>query len=329
VKLATLRNGQPDGCLVVVSRDLCRYVLADAIAANLREAIERWDETAPALTALAAALEGGRAAHVRRFNPADAAAPLPRAFGWLDGSAFLNHIALMTRAFGAAPGPDAASIPLVYQGASDDFLAPYDRVPLPREEDGIDFEAEFGIVLGPVAMGSDAAAAAAQIRLVVLINDWSLRALGPREMATGFGFVGAKPATAFAPVAVTPDELGPAWRDGRVQCPVQVDWNGTRFGTPQGGEMHFSFGEIAAHAARTRNLGPGTILGSGTVSNSAYAEVGSACIAERRAIDMIEHGEIRTPFMRFGDRVRIEVLDEAGATIFGAIDQEVVQAGAG
>jgi fumarylacetoacetate (FAA) hydrolase len=212
----------------------------------------------------------------------------------------------------------------MYQGASDDFLGPIDDVPLPTEADGIDFEGEFGVVTGPVPMGVSPEAALARVRLLVQINDWSLRALGPHEMKTGFGFLQAKPSTAFAPVAVTPDELGSAWRDGRVQMPLQVQWNGERFGEPHGGEMNFHFGQLIAHAARSRRLTAGTIIGSGTVSNVSRA-AGSACIAERRVIEKIDLGEIRTGFMKFGDRVRMQACFEDGqAGPFGVIEQRVV-----
>jgi naringenin degradation protein FdeI len=324
MKLATFKDGTRDGTLVAVSRDLARAAPCADIAPNLREALERWDGVAARLEARCAALEAGIAPGISAFDPRLAAAPLPRSFGWLDGSAFQSHGELMIRAFGLAPDIHDAPIPLMYQGASDDFLGPRDDVPLPDEADGIDFEAEIGVVTGDVPMGARAAEAGRHIRLVVLLNDISLRALAPREMATGFGFLQSKATTSFAPAAVTPDELGPAWRDGRLHLPVRVDWNDARFGAPQAGAMRFSFPELVAHAARTRRLSAGTVIGSGTVSNAAHRAVGSACIAERRAIEMLDHGAPRTGFMRFGDRVRVEVLDEAGRTVFGAIDQRVV-----
>jgi fumarylacetoacetate (FAA) hydrolase len=232
----------------------------------------------------------------------------------------------MEQAFNTPPIPLFDSVPVMYQGASDDFLGPNDDVPLPSEADGIDFEGEFGVVTGSVPMGASPEAALACVRLVVQLNDWSLRALGPHEMKTGFGFLQAKPSTAFAPVAITPDELGSAWCDGRVQMRLQVQWNGERFGEPHGGEMSFHFGQLIAHAARTRRLTAGTIVGSGTVSNVSRA-AGSACIAERRVIEKIDLGEIRTGFMKFGDRVRMQAcFDDGQAGPFGVIDQRVVAA---
>jgi fumarylacetoacetate (FAA) hydrolase len=251
-------------------------------------------------------------------------APLPRTFQWCDASAFLNHGRLMERAFNTPPIPDFDTIPVMYQGASDDFLGPQDDVPMPEEALGIDFEGEFGVVVDRVPMGATPAQALAAVRLVVQLNDWSLRALGPREMKSGFGFLQAKPSTSFAPVAVTPDELGDAWRDGRVHLDLQVEWNGAPFGHPNGREMNFGFGELVAHAARTRRLGAGTIVGSGTVSNADRA-VGSACIAERRVIEIIDHGEPRTAFMRFGDRVRMQARNDRGEAPFGVIEQRVVR----
>lgn len=327
MKLATLNDGSLDGRLLVVSRDGTRAAPAEGIAVSLLQALQQWERTAPALRDLAARLEHGGAPGAFDFDPRRCAAPLPRSPQWLDGSAFLNHGRLMEQAFNTPPIPDFDSVPVMYQGASDDFLGPHDDVPLPDEAHGIDFEGEFGVVCGPVPMGTTPAAALAAVRLVVQLNDWSLRALGPHEMKTGFGFLQAKPSTAFAPVAVTPDELGDAWQGGRVCMPLRVQWNGQRFGEPDGREMNFHFGELVAHAARTRRLAAGTIVGSGTVSNVARS-AGSACIAERRVIEKIELGEIRTPFMRFGDRVRLQACFADGRDgPFGAIDQRVVRAG--
>jgi fumarylacetoacetate (FAA) hydrolase len=229
----------------------------------------------------------------------------------------------MERAFNTPPIPLFDPVPVMYQGASDDFLGPHDDVPLPDEAHGIDFEGEFGVIVDDVPMGCTPAVALTRVRLLVQLNDWSLRALGPHEMKTGFGFLQAKPSTAFAPLAITPDELGEAWRDGRVQLPLHVHWNGRRFGEPDGGEMNFGFGDLIAHAARTRRLRAGTEIGSGTVSNVARA-AGSACIAERRVIEMIDEGRAGTAFMRFGDRVRMAATDPQGGTPFGVIDQRVV-----
>ncbi|WP_225784364.1 fumarylacetoacetate hydrolase family protein [Xenophilus sp. Marseille-Q4582] len=322
MKFATLKNGRKDGRLVVVSRDLRHAVAADDIAATLLDAVERWDEVAAALAQRYDALNAGQAPGAFAFDPVAAAAPLPRAPQWCDGSAFLNHGRLMEKAFDIAPIPDSERIPLMYQGGSDDFLGPHDDVPLPDEAHGIDFEGEFGAIVGPVPMGCTAAQARSRIRLLVQINDVSLRAFGPREMRTGFGFFQAKPSSSFAPVAVTPDEIGEAWRDARVHLDLAVQYNGQWFGEPNGREMNFGFDELIAHAAKTRRLSAGTVIGSGTVSNAGGAK-GSACIAERRAIELIDQGESRTPFMHFGDRVRMEARWQ-GAPVFGAIDQQVV-----
>jgi fumarylacetoacetate (FAA) hydrolase len=326
MKFATYRNGEPDGRLMIVSRDLARTVDATVVAPNLLHALQHWERVAPQLERLSDALNAGRAPDAEFFDSARCMAPLPRTFQWCDASAFLNHGRLMERAFNTEPIPDAGTIPLMYQGASDDFLGPCDPVPMPDEALGIDFEGEFGVVTGQVDMGATHEAAARAIRLVVQLNDWSLRGLGPREMKSGFGFFQAKPSTSFAPVALTPDELGEYWRDGRVHLDLEVTWNDQQFGHPNGSEMHFSFGELLAHAARTRKLGPGTVIGTGTISNAGGAK-GSACIAERRVIEIIEHGAVTTPFMRFGDRVRMCARTPTGDTPFGVIDQSVVHAG--
>ncbi len=317
MRLATLKDGSRDGRLVVVSKDLTRAAFTPDPFHTLQHVIENWDQAAPALDALHP--------DVFPFDPAQAMAPLPRAFQWLDASAFLSHGRLMQQALNLADNPQTEQ-PLIYQGASDDFLGPHDDVPFPREEDGIDFEGEFGAILGEVPMGVSAEDAETHIRLVVQLNDWSLRALAPREMKSGFGFLQAKPSTAFAPVAVTPDELGPAWRDGRVDLALTVGWNGEEFGAPQGGEMDFRFGALIAHAASTRRLRAGTIIGTGTVSNSGADKVGSACISERRALDILA-GRAPTGFLRFGDRVTMEAFDPKGFPLFGQIDQRVVRAG--
>ena len=326
MRFATLRDGSLDGRLLLVSRDGRRAVEAAPVAPSLLAALQRWAHVQPALQALADTLDAGRAAGAFDFDPHACAAPLPRSPQWLDGSAFLNHGRLMDQAFDKPPPPLVDTVPLMYQGASDDFLGPHDDVPMPTEADGIDFEGEFGVVTGAVPMGVSPADALGCVRLVVQLNDWSLRALGPHEMKTGFGFLQAKPSTAFAPLAVTPDELGPAWRDGRVQMRLHVQWNGARFGEPHGGEMNFHFGQLIAHAARTRRLTAGCIVGSGTVSNVART-AGSACIAERRIIEKIDLGESRTAFMRFGDRVRMQAcFDDGREGPFGLIEQRVVSA---
>lgn len=324
MKFATLHDGSLDGRLVVVSRDLTRAVDATAVAPNLLHAVRHWADVQAPLQALYDRLNAGTASGAFDFDPARCAAPLPRSPQWLDGSAFLNHGRLMERAFNVPPIPKFDTVPVMYQGASDDFLGPHDDVPLPSEADGIDFEGEFGVIVDAVPMAATPAQALAAVRLVVQINDWSLRALGPHEMATGFGFLQAKPSTSFAPVAVTPDELGEAWHDGRVQLDLHVALNGQRFGEPNGREMNFGFGQLVAHAARTRRLSAGTIVGSGTVSNESRA-AGSACLAERRVIEILDEGAARTPFMRFGDRVRMQARFTDGRSgPFGVIDQAVV-----
>lgn len=314
MRLATLANGSPDGALFVVSRDTQRCLSAGG---TLQQAVEHWTTAEPALRALADRLEAGEG------EPLDhdrLLAPLPRAWQWLDGSAFPQHGALMQQAFNLPP--IETDRPLMYQGLSDHFLSGAQDVPLPSEADGIDFEGEYGVITDAVPMGAPADAALRHVKLILLINDWSLRAIAPIEMKTGFGWVQAKPACSVAPFAVTPDELGDAWRDGRVHLPLKVTLNGRWFGHPHGGEMQFGFHDLIAHAARTRDLVPGTIIGSGTVSNADYASVGSCCLSERRAIEMIENGAPKTPFLRFGDRVRMEAIDGP----FGVVDQKVAQA---
>ena len=326
MKFATLKNGTLDGGLVLVSRDGRRALAVPQIAGSLLDALQRWPEVDGRLQERYDALNRGAADGSFVFDAAACAAPLPRSPQWLDGSAFLNHGRLMEQAFNTPPIPDFDTVPVMYQGASDDFLGPQDDVPLPAEADGIDFEGEFGVVCGPVPMAASPDVALDCVRLVVQINDWSLRALGPHEMKTGFGFLQAKPSTAFAPIAVTPDDLGDAWCDGRVQMRLHVQWNGERFGEPHGGEMNFSFGELVAHAARTRRLTAGCIVGSGTVSNRSR-QAGSACIAERRVIEKIDLGAIRTGFMRFGDRVRMQArFDDGSDGPFGVVEQQVVPA---
>jgi fumarylacetoacetate (FAA) hydrolase len=325
MKFATLKDHTIDGRLLVVSRDLARCADASAIAPSLLHAVQNWTSVESALRQLYDTLNNDASAGLP-FEPRLCAAPLPRSPQWCDGSAFLNHANLMEQAFKTPPIPDLDTIPLMYQGASDDFLGPHDNVPLPSEADGIDFEGEFGVILDNVAMSSTPEQALQQVRLLVQLNDWSLRAMGPREMRTGFGFLQAKPSTSFAPVAITPDELGDAWRDGRVHLELHVEWNGAHFGHPHGGQMSFGFGDLIAHAARTRKLSAGTIIGTGTVSNTSR-EAGSACIAERRVIEVIDHGEPRTGFMRFGDRVRMQArVPGTGVGPFGVIEQQVVKA---
>ncbi|GAB4274315.1 MAG: fumarylacetoacetate hydrolase family protein [Pararhodobacter sp.] len=320
MRFATLPDGSPDGRLHVVSRDTARCSPARGVT-TLQALLEDWNRHAPDLHAQYQALNAGGGTP---FDASKALAPLPRAWQWLDGSAYESHGALMQKVFGLEPHDSAR--PLMYQGMSDRFLPPTADVPLPFEEDGIDFEGEFGVICDAVPMGTSADAARGHIRLVVQIDDWSLRTLAPIEMKTGFGWVQAKPACSMAPVAVTPDELGPAWRDARVDLPLLVDWNGARFGAAGGYDMAFGFDELIAHAARTRDLVAGTVIGSGTVSNADFREVGSSCIAERRGIEILDHGAPRTGYMQFGDRVRMECRAADGSPLFGAIDQRVVAA---
>lgn len=323
MKLATLKDGSRDGHLVIVSTDLARAVSARPIAKTLQEALERWDTVEHPLRSRSTALNSDQIVGSMQFTAKACAAPLPRAYQWCDGSAFLNHGHLMQRAFGSEPIPDFETIPLMYQGGSDDFLGPTDDVPFSSEDDGIDFEGEYGVITGDVPMGATVEEASRCIRLVVQLNDWSLRVHARRELKTGFGFYQAKPATSFAPIAVTPDELSSAWRDGRVHLPLNVEWNGEHFGSPHGSEMKFSFPELISHAAKTRRLRAGTIVGSGTVSNISRT-AGSACISERRVIELIDHGSITTRFMRFGDTVRMRAGSLAGPWPFGEIHQRVV-----
>lgn len=327
MKLATLADGSRDGRLLLVSRDLQRAVAVSDIAPTLQAAIDDWQHLEPLLQARYDALNRDAVEAAFAFDPAQLMAPLPRAWQWLDGSCFLSHGELMQRAFHLDPIEGVEDTPLMYQGAGDDFLGPRQDIALPSEAHGIDFEGEFAVLVDEVPLGCPASEALGHVRLILQVNDVSLRALAPREMKTGFGFIQAKSSSSFAPVAVTPDELGEAWRDGRVHLPLQVTRNGQWFGHPHGGAMHFGFHQLIAHAALTRRLGAGSVIGSGTVSN-ADRSVGSACIAERRAVEMLEQGAPATPFLRFGERVGMEARGADGSPLFGAIDQRVVQAGA-
>jgi fumarylacetoacetate (FAA) hydrolase len=321
MRFATIADGSRDGRLHLVSRDNTRIAAARA-ASTLQQALESWAELEPQLEAEYAALNhGGGSA----FDPKEAMAPLPRAWQWLDGSAYDSHGMLMQKAFNLPP-VDTGGRPLMYQGMSDRFLAAAADVPFPSEEDGIDFEGEFGIITDSVAMGTSAGDARRHIRLVVQINDWSLRKIAPIEMKTGFGWVQAKPACSMAPVAVTPDELGAFWRDARVDLPLHVEWNGNRFGAANGYPMSAGFDELVAHAAYSRDLVAGTVIGSGTVSNENYRDVGSSCISERRAIEMSDGKEPETGFMRFGDRVSMEATLPDGTPLFGRIEQRAIRA---
>ena len=322
MKVATLRDGSRDGRLVVVSRDLARTADASDVAATLLDAIERWNDVEDVLGERFEALEAGDVAS-EPFDPRAAHAPLPRAPQWIDGSVFQNHGRLMARALHPDRENSYEEYPLVYQGASDDFIGPCDDVVVADESEGIDFEGEVAVVVDDVPMRTRAEDAERHIKLLLICNDVSLRSYVARELSTGFGFFNAKPSSAFSPVAVTPAELGDAWRGGRFELPLEVRWNGEWFGSPDAREMTFTFHQLIEHVTRSRRLRAGTIIGSGTVSNEDRSR-GSACIAERRAIELIEHGEPRTPFMRFGDRVRVEMLDTDGSSIFGAIDQRIV-----
>jgi fumarylacetoacetate (FAA) hydrolase len=323
MKLATLADGSRDGQLAVVARDLETAHIADGIAPTLQAALDDWAFIAPQLDALYAELNAGRARRAFDFDPARCMAPLPRAFQWADGSAYLNHVELVRRASGAGMPPSFHDDPLMYQGGSDDFLGPRDDIVLAFEEWGIDFAAELAVITGDVPMGATPDQAHGQIRLVMLANAVSLRSLAPPELAKGFGFVQAKPATAFSPVAVTPDELGDAWRDGKVHLPLRSTWNGRPVGQPDAGaDMAFNFPQLLAHLCKTRKARAGSIVGAGTVSNRD-ASRGYSCIAEQRCLEIIEHGEPVTGFMRFGDTIRIEMLDARGKSVCGAIEQTV------
>jgi len=323
MKLATLKDGTRDGQLIVVSRDLRTAAIADTIAPTLQRVLDDWRFYAPQLQDLYDALNQGHARNPFAFDARDCMAPLPRAYQWADGSSYVNHVELMRRARGAEMPPEFWTDPLMYQGGSDDFIGPADDIVCASEDFGIDFEAEVAVITGDVPMSTSPEHALKAVRLITLVNDVSLRNLIPAELAKGFGFFHAKPATSFAPVAVTPDELGAHWREGRVHRPLTVHWNGRKVGQPDAGtDMVFHFGQLIAHAAKTRNLRAGSIVGSGTVSNKD-ATRGYCCIAEKRCLETIEHGEPRTGYMKYGDSVKIEMLDDAGRSIFGAIDQAV------
>ena len=333
MKLATLGDGTRDGMLAVVSRDLERCVAVPQIAPTLQAALDGWTRCSPLLAAIGDAISEGHVADARPFDARDAMAPLPRAYQWVDGSAYVNHVELVRRARGAVMPAEFWTDPLMYQGASDRMLGAQADIVHRDEAYGIDFEAEVAIVTGDVPMGCAAGDALPQVRLVMLVNDVSLRNLIPAELAKGFGFLQSKPASAFSPVAVTPDELGDAWRHGKLHRPLTTHFNDALFGRPDAGvDMTFDFATLIAHAAKTRVLAAGTIIGSGTVSNkegggpgrpAAEGGVGYSCIAEQRTVETILRGAPSTPFMRDGDRVRIEMTDAAGRSIFGAIDQRV------
>ncbi|GAA0831617.1 fumarylacetoacetate hydrolase family protein [Cupriavidus pauculus] len=323
MKLATLKDGSRDGQLVVVSRDLKTAHYATDIAGKLQTALDDWNFYAPQLQDLYDALNAARARHPFPFQPKDCMAPLPRAYQWADGSAYVNHVELVRKARGAEMPPEFWKDPLMYQGGSDDFIGPQDDIVCASEAFGIDFEAEVAVITGDVRMGATPEQAGESIRLVMLANDVSLRNLIPAELGKGFGFFQSKPATAFSPVAVTPDELGEAWRNRKVHRPMVVHWNSRKVGSPDcGTDMVFDFGQLIAHICKTRNVRAGSIVGSGTISNVDRSK-GYCCIAEQRMIETIEHGKPETEFMKYGDAVRIEMFDAQGHSIFGAIDQVV------
>jgi len=325
MKLATLKDGTRDGTLIVVSRDLKHAIKADDIAPTLQAALDDWDYASPQLTDRYDALNRAPGSRAFDFDPRQCASPLPRAYQWADASAYVSHATRLRKARGAEMPKGFRSEPLMYQGGSDAFLGPCDDIALESEDWGIDLEAEIAVITGDVPMGIPAKKAGEHIRLLMLVNDVSLRSLAQAELAKGLGFFHSKPSTAFSPVALTPDELGPAWDGGKLSLPLQAEINGEVLGRPNAGiDMTFEFPRLIAHAARTRPLAAGAIVGSGTVSN-ADSSAGCACIAEKRALETIADGKAATPFLQFGDRVRIEMLDAAGNSLFGAIDQQVVK----
>ncbi|BEJ48973.1 fumarylacetoacetate hydrolase family protein [Aeromonas dhakensis] len=328
MKLATLNNGKRDGALVVVSRDLSRAVRVPHLAATLQAALDEWAELAPKLTAVYQQLNDGACADAFPFDETACLSPLPRAYQWADGSAYVNHVELVRKARGAEMPESFWHDPLMYQGGSDSFLPPRGSIPMGSEEWGIDFESEIAVITDDVPMGTSPQAAAGHIKLLMLVNDVSLRNLIPGELAKGFGFFQSKPSSSFSPLAITPDELGDDWRDGKVHLPLETHLNGALFGAPDAGvDMTFNFYELIAHAAKTRPLGAGCIIGSGTVSNYDRSR-GSSCLAELRMLEIIESGQATTPFLRFGDTVSIAMQDRNGMSLFGTILQRVTPADA-
>jgi len=333
MKLATYKDGSRDGQLVVVSRDLSTAHYATGIAARMQQALDDWSFISPQLQDLYDTLNQGKARHAFPFDPKMCMAPLPRAYQWADGSAYINHVELVRKARNSEVPETFYTDPLMYQGGSDDFIGPCDDVVVPSEDFGIDFEAEVAVVTGDVAMGASPEQALDGIRLLMLVNDVSLRNLIPAELAKGFGFFQSKPATAFGPVAVTLDEVGDAWDTGRLNLTVQSTWNGRKVGMCEAGpEMTFHFGQLIAHICKTRNVRAGSVVGSGTVSNKGVDKDGKtdwpkgySCIAEKRAIETILDGKPSTAFMKFGDTIRIEVKGKDGQSVFGAIDQKIAQ----
>ncbi len=324
MKLASYKNGR-DGLLMVVSKDLTKCVEAGSIAKTMQDALDNWQECAPKLKELSNKLDAGQVDGAQAFDQKKCASPLPRAYQIADGSAYLNHVELVRKARGAEMPKSFLTDPLMYQAVSDTIIPPHDPIPIADESFGIDFEAEVGVIVDDTPMGVSADEAKEHIKLVMIMNDVSLRGLIPSELGKGFGFFNSKPPSAFAPVAVTPDELGYKWDGGKINLPLISTYNGKEFGRPNAGiDMNFDLAQLVAHAAKTRPLGAGAIVASGTVSNKD-ASTGFSCIAEIRMIEKIETGEFKTPFMSFGDTIKIEMLDEEGASIFGSIEQEVVK----
>jgi fumarylacetoacetate (FAA) hydrolase len=324
MKLGTIKNGTRDGQLVVVKRDLSEYAPFDGTARTMQEALDDWDRVEPELQKLAAKLENGEVSgtpvDVDKFH-----SPLPRAYEWIDGSAYINHIVLVRKARDAEPPATLETDPLVYQGGSGVFLAPTEDIPLPNADWGLDFEAEIAVVMGDTPRGVKAEDAGEHVKLLMLVNDNTFRNLIPAELAKSFGFFQSKPATAFSPFAVTPDELGEHWDNGRVNLPLETEYNGEFFGNPDAGPaMHFSFFDLIEHITKTRAFTAGTILGSGTVSNEDRSR-GSSCLSEKRMIEKIDTGEFKTPYMQVGQTVKIEMKDAEGNNIFGTISQKVVK----
>lgn len=323
MKLASLKHGR-DGKLIVVNKELTKAASAEHIAPTMQAALDNWDAVRPKLEQLSKDLHAGKVAPFT-FDPAKCAAPLPRAYQWLDASSYINHVELVRKSRGADMPESFWTDPLMYQGASDCFLGCRDDILMESEEWGIDFESEMAVITGDVPMGTPVEDAGQHIRLLMLLNDISLRYLAMPELNKGFGFVQSKPSTVFAPVAVTPDELGDAWKDYKVHLPMVTEFNGKLFGNPDAGtDMVFNYAKLISHAAKARPLVAGTVLGSGTVSNKDRSK-GSSCIVERRTIEKLDTGESTTPFMKFGDKVKIEVKDAAGNTVFGSIEQTVRQ----
>jgi fumarylacetoacetate (FAA) hydrolase len=327
MKLGTLKeDGERDGILVVVSRDLTKTIEVADLAYTLQEALDDWEEVEPELRQVYNDLNAGKLdKEAQPFDVTKMHSPLPRAYQWADGSAYVNHVELVRKARGAEMPESFWTDPLMYQGGSDSFIAPTDPIELADTSWGCDFESEIAVITGDVAMSTSPEEALKSIRLLMLVNDVSLRNLIPNELAKGFGFFQSKPASAFSPVAVTPDELGDAWQGGKVHLPLISTLNGKEFGRPNAGvDMTFHFGQLIAHVAKTRHLCAGSVIGSGTISN-VDRSTGSSCLAEKRMIETIDSGKPVTPFMQFGDTIKIEMLDKSGKSIFGAIDQQVVE----